>query len=173
MDFTKIIELLSFTIPAIVTGLTAYYFFLTHTKSEEKKLKLSLLKENRHTSLPVKLQAYERMILFLERINPSKLLVRVSSVNNDTNAYAISLINTIEQEFEHNLTQQIYISEKCWSVIVASKNATIQLIKNTTEEESISNAQELREAVLKKMINNTSPSITAIAFIKDEVRNLL
>lgn len=173
MDTTKIIEILSYTIPTIVTGFIAYYFFLNHTRTEEKKLKLSLLKEAQQSSLPVKLQAYERMILFLERINPSQLLIRVSSVNNDTSAYQISLINTIEQEFEHNLTQQIYLSDKCWSVIVASKNATIQLIKNTSEENSISNAQELRETILQKMINSTSPSTTAIAFIKDEVRNIL
>lgn len=173
MDFTKIIELFSFTIPALVTGFVAYFFFLNHTKSEEKKLKLSLLKESRNESLPVKLQAYERMTLFLERINPSKLLIRVSSINNDKNAYVISLINTIEQEFEHNLSQQIYISEKCWSIVITSKNATIQLIKSSSEEDSIANAQELREVILQKMVNSTPPSNTALAFIKDEVRNFL
>lgn len=171
MNFTKIIELLSFTIPAIVTGIIAYYFFLNHTKTEENKLKLSLLKENQKDALPVKLQAYERMTLFLERINPSKLLLRVTSINNDKNAYVISLMNTIEQEFEHNLTQQIYISEKCWSIIIASKNATIQLIKKTSEEDTITNAQELRETILQKMINSSAPSNSALAFIKDEVSN--
>ena len=173
MDFTKIIELFSFTIPALVTGFIAYIFFLNHTKSEEKKMKISLLKEGKKEFLPIKLQAYERMTLFLERVNPSKLLIRVPSINNDKNAYVISLINTIEQEFEHNLSQQIYISEKCWSVVIASKNATIQLIKTTSDENSISNAQELREAILKKMVKGTPPSNTAIAFIKDEVRNFL
>jgi hypothetical protein len=173
MEFTKIIELFSYTIPAIAVGVIAYYFFLNHTKTEEKKLKLSLLKENQQHSLPIKLQAYERMTLFIERINPSKILLRVPSINNDKNAYSQSLINTIEQEFEHNLTQQIYISEKCWNVIIASKNATIQLIKKTTEENTITNAQELKEAILQNIINSNSPSTTAIAFIKDEVRNLL
>ena len=66
MDTTKIIEILSYTLPSIVTGLIAYYFFLNHTRTEERKLKLSLLKESQQSSLPVKLQAYERMILFLE-----------------------------------------------------------------------------------------------------------
>jgi hypothetical protein len=173
MEFTKIIELFSYTIPAIVVGVIAYYFFLNHTKTEEKKLKLSLLKENQQHSLPIKLQAYERMALFIERINPSKILLRVPSINNDKNAYSQSLISTIEQEFEHNLTQQIYISEKCWSVIIASKNAIILLIKKTAEESTITNAQELKEAILQHMINSTSPSTTAIAFIKDEVRSLL
>ena len=173
MDYTKIIELFSFTIPALVTGFIAYLFFLNHTKSEEKKLQLAILKEGQKEFLPIKLQAYERMTLFLERVNPSKLLIRVSSINNDKNAYVISLIDTIEQEFEHNLSQQIYISDKCWSIVITSKNATIQLIKITSEDNAISTAQELREAILTKMVNGTPPSNTAIAFIKDEVRNFL
>ncbi|WP_372792314.1 hypothetical protein [Lutibacter sp.] len=173
MELKKIIELLSYTLPSIITGIIAYLFFLTHIKSEEKKLKISLLKENQKESLPIKLQAYERMTLYLERINPSKLLIRVTSINNDKSAYVISLISTIEQEFEHNLTQQIYISDKCWSIIITSKNATMQLIKNTSEETSVTTAQELREAVLQKSLNRTSPSNTALAFIKDEVKNFI
>jgi hypothetical protein len=173
MELSKILEILSFTIPSIVTGSIAYLFFLSHTQSEERKIKLTLLRENKKTILPIKLQAYERMTLYLERINPSKLLIRVTSINNDKQAYTLSLINTIEQEFEHNLTQQIYISEKCWSVIIASKNATIQLIKKTSEENSIANAQELREGILQKILKTPSPTNTALAFIKDEVRSFL
>lgn len=173
MEYTKIMELLSYTIPSVITVLVAYYFFLSHTNSEEKKMRLSLLMANQKQSLPIKLQAYERMALFLERINPTKLVLRITSVNNDINAYSQSLINTIEQEFEHNLAQQIYISEKCWSVIMASKNATIHIIKKTSEEENVTNAQELREALIKRILNSAAPSTTALAFIKDEVRDLI
>ena len=173
METEKIIDLISYTIPTIVTGIVAYYFFLNYTKNEERKFNLQAIKENKNNGLHLKLQAYERMTLFLERIKPSKLLIRVTSVNNDKNAYSQSLINTIEQEFEHNLTQQIYISEKCWSVIIASKNATIQLIKNTAIDASIKNAQELREVILTKMLNTSAPSNTALAFIKEEVKSIM
>ena len=173
MEYTKIIELLSFTIPSIITGAVAYYFFLNHTKNEERKMRLSLLRENQKQSLPIRLQAYERMALFLERINPSKLVLRITSVNNDINAYSESLINTIEHEFEHNLAQQIYISDQCWSVIMSAKNATIYIIKKNVEEETITNAQELREAIIKKILNNGAPSATALTFMKDEVRNFI
>jgi len=169
----KIIELLTYTIPAIVTGAVAYYFFMNHTEFEQKRLKLSLLKENQKAALPIRLQAYERMTLYLERINPSKLLLRITSINNDKEAYVLSIINTIEQEFEHNLAQQIYISEKCWSIIITSKNATIQLIKQTELKEDVKTAQDLREAILKKMLENTPPSTTALAFIKNEVKSFI
>lgn len=173
MDLDRILELLSFTIPSVITGLVAYYFFVNHTKNEERKLKLSLLKENQKLALPIKLQAYERMTLFLERINPSNLLIRITSVNNDKNAYAVSIMNSIEQEFEHNLAQQIYITDECWNVIVASKNATLQLITKTSQLETIMNAQDLREAILTKMIEVSPPSKTALAYIKNEVKNFI
>ena len=173
MELERVIELLSYTIPSVVTGLVAYYFFVNHTKNEERKLQLSILKENQKQALPIKLQAYERMTLFLERLNPSNLLLRVSYINNDKNAYASSLINTIEQEYEHNIAQQIYISEKCWSVIIASKNATIQLIKKAAANESVKNAQEMQEVILKTILNTSSPSTTGLAFIKNEVKSII
>ena len=173
MDLDRIIELLSYTIPSAITGLVAYYFFVNHTKNEERKLKLALLKENQKQALPIKLQAYERMTLFIERINPVNLLIRVTSINNDKKAYTVSIIESIEQEFEHNLAQQIYISNECWNVIVASKNTTIQLISKTSKLETVTNAQDLREAILRKMIEVSPPSKTALAFIKNEVKNII
>lgn len=173
MDLGKFLELFLYTIPAIVSGAVAYYFFLAHTKNEERKLQLTLLKENKSASLPIKLQAYERMTLFLERINPVKLLVRITSVNDNKEAYVSSILSTIDQEFEHNLTQQIYMSAQCWSVIIASKNATIQLLKMVAEDSSITTAQQYREAVLKKLVNTNIPSETAIAFIKNEVMDII
>ncbi|SDW88505.1 hypothetical protein SAMN05444411_102384 [Lutibacter oricola] len=173
MYLDKIIAIVSFTIPSIITGLIAYFFFLKHTSVEEKRIKISLLKENKKHSLPQKLQAYERMTLFLERMNPSKLLIRVTSVNNDKNAYIVSVVNTIEQELEHNLTQQIYVSDECWNVIIAAKNATIHLINMVANDATINTAEELREAIIKKVIEKGAPSSAALIFVKNEVKDLL
>lgn len=173
MDLDRILELLSYTIPSAVTGLVAYYFFVNHTKNEEQKLKLSILKENQKLSLPIRLQAYERMTLFLERINPSNLIVRIPSVNNDKKAYAVSIVNSIEQEFEHNLAQQIYVSNECWNVIITAKNTTIQLIHKIAATDTITSAQELKEEVLKTVVNKSSPSTTALAYVKNEVKSFI
>jgi hypothetical protein len=169
----QLIDIFSFTLPAMVTGFVAFYFFQAHTKSEAVKMKLEMVRANRKQSLPIRLQAYERMTLFLERINPSNLLIRVTSVNNDKKAYALSLINTIEHEFEHNIAQQIYISEKCWSIIVASKNATIHIIKKAEENITTTTAQQLREDILKNVLSSSSPSTAALSFLKDEVSDFI
>jgi hypothetical protein len=172
MDTTKVIELLSYTLPAIVTGLVAYYFFDLHTKNEEGRRRYLLNKEAQKNALPVRLQAYERMSLYMERINPTKLLIRIAPISNDKNDYENLIITQIEQEFEHNLTQQIYMSDECWTIIVTAKNATIQMIRKANMSDRVDNADKLREIVLNDLMEKQSPSNAALAYIKNEVSQL-
>jgi len=172
MDFTRIIELASYTLPAIVTGFVAYRFFELHIKNNDKKRAFLLNRQAHKESLPIRLQAYERMTLFLERINLTKLLIRVSPISQNKHDYENYLIDQIEQEFEHNLTQQIYMSEECWTIISTAKNATIQMIRKATMSEKIENADKLREAILNDLLEKQSPSNTALGFIKSEVAEL-
>ena len=113
MDSIKILELLSYTIPAIITGVVALYFFKIHTKNENNRRNYLLRRDKQSVALPLRLQAYERMALFLERISPNSLLIRVTPTGGDKVAYLKKLILTVEKEFEHNLAQQIYITGDC------------------------------------------------------------
>ena len=172
METTKILELLSYTLPAIVTGLVAYYFFDLHTKNEEGRRRYLLNKEAQKNALPLRLQAYERMSLYMERINPTKLLIRIAPISNDKNDYENLIIAHIEQEFEHNLTQQIYMTDECWTIIVTAKNATIQMIRKANMSDRVDNADKLREVVISDLMEKQSPSNAALAFIKNEVGQL-
>ena len=129
-------------------------------------------KEAQKDALPLRLQAYERMSLYLERINPTKLLIRIIPLSNDKNDYENLVISQIEQEFEHNLTQQIYMSDKCWTIIVTAKNATIQMIRKANMSDRVDNADKLREVLLSDLMEKQSPSNAALAFIKNEVGQL-
>ncbi|HMR16329.1 DUF7935 family protein [Mariniflexile maritimum] len=172
MDTDRIIDLLLYAIPSVITGLIAYYFFKEHTKNEDGRRRYLLKKDLQVNALPTRLQAYERMVLFLERIKPSKLLIRVAPIDSNKDNYEALLIQSIEQEFEHNLSQQIYISEKCWNIINAAKNATIQLIRKASLLEKTDTANKLREVVLTEMMERRSPSDAALSFIKDEVTDI-
>jgi hypothetical protein len=172
MDTTKLIELLSYTLPAIITGIVAYYFFNLHTKNEEGRRRYLLNKDTQKDALPLRLQAFERMTLFLERINPGKLLIRISPNSEDKNDYENLLISNIEQEFEHNLTQQIYMSDECWTVIVTAKNATIQMIRRTNMSDRVDSANKLREVIMNDLMEKQSPSAVALSYIKNEVKYL-
>ena len=172
MDSTRIIELVSYTLPTLIMGFVLYHFIELYTNNEKEKRNYLLQKESKPDVLSLRLQAYERMTLFLERINPSQLLVRITPISDDKNDYANFVIAQIEQEYEHNLAQQIYISDECWSTITTAKNATIQLILMETKNEKISDANQLREVVLKELLNKQSPSGAALIFLRNEVRQL-
>ena len=172
MEIEKIFELLLYAVPALITGLIAYYFFKEHTKNEDGRRRFLLHKDIQVNTLPIRLQAYERMVLFLERITPTKLLVRVSPTSSNKEDYESLLIQSIDQEFQHNLSQQIYVSDECWNIITAAKNATIQLIRKAGLLEKTNSANKLREVVLTEMMEKRSPSSVALAFIKKEVADL-
>ncbi|TDE05534.1 DUF7935 family protein [Flavobacterium hiemivividum] len=172
MNSPLIVEIIAYTLPSLITGGVAYFLFNSHFKDQQNTRRWLLQKDNQASTLPVRLQAYERMTLFMERINPSQLMVRISPLSEDKNDYRNFVIAQIEQEFEHNLAQQIYISERCWSIIVTAKNATIQMIRLAAANEKVTNADGLRELVLSDLLEKPSPSSAALAFIKDEVGQL-
>jgi len=172
MDTNKIIELLSYTLPSLITGGVAYYLFQSYFNDQQNTRKWLLQKEAKKDALPMRLQAYERMTLFLERISLNKLLVRLSPISQDKHDYENYVIAQIEQEFEHNLTQQIYMSAHCWTVISTAKNATIQAIRKANMSEKVTSADKLREVVLSDAMENESPISLALNFIKSEVSEL-
>ena len=173
MESIKWIELLSYTLPAIITGIVAYSFFHLHHKGLEDRRKHLMRKALQKESLPIRLQAYERMVLYLERINPAKLLIRVAPNSDDKNTYENQLIQQIEQEFEHNLTQQIYITEECWTVITTAKNTIIQSIRKSNMSDRVDTSHKLREVILSDLLDKQSPSYVAISYLKFEVIQMM
>ncbi|GEL11856.1 hypothetical protein SAMN05192550_2765 [Flavobacterium glycines] len=172
MNSINIIEIAAYTIPSLITGGVAYFLFQSHFKDQQNTRQWLLQKDNQKIALPLRLQAYERMALFMERINPSQLIVRINPVSTDKNDYSNYVIAHIEQEFEHNIAQQIYVSDKCWAVILTAKNAIIQLIRTAAKNEKINNADELRTFIISELLEKNSPSNTALSFIKNEVAEL-
>jgi hypothetical protein len=172
MDSATITEIIAYTLPSLITGAVAYFLFDSHFKDQQNNRRWLLQKDKQSGTLPLRLQAYERMALFMERINPSQLLVRITPHSEDKNEYQNFVIAQIEQEFEHNLTQQIYISDECWSIIVTAKNATIQMVRLASKNEKITDANSLREIIISDLLEKPSPSSAALAFIKNEVSQL-
>ncbi|MDG1015156.1 MAG: hypothetical protein P8O09_08070 [Flavobacteriaceae bacterium] len=119
--------------------------------------------------LKIKLQAYERLALFLERISLTNLLTRVHPISSKKEDYQYLLTQTIEQEFEHNISQQIYVSEECWHFILTAKNSNIQYIRNCDISNTTLTADNFRELVLTRTIKETSSTSIALSFLKNEV----
>jgi len=172
MNTEVLLDSLISLIPAVVIAIVAFYFFKSHLEENQRERHFSLQKKNRDQSLPLILQAYERYTLFLERIAPGRLLSRVKPLGDDKYDYENLLVKTIEQEFEHNLSQQIYISNDCWRAIKASKNATINLIRQSSMSEHVTTAHKLQEHILTELLEKDPPSETGLSYIRSEVRKL-
>ncbi|ARN79170.1 hypothetical protein BST97_14915 [Nonlabens spongiae] len=171
MDQT-ILQAFTTVLPALIVGLLAYYFFSSFMQNEEKRRRFLTVRESQAKTLPSRMQAYERMTLFLERIKPENLVVRIKPGEMDKAGYEQVIIASIEQEFEHNIAQQIYISEEAWNVIRSAKNTTIKIIRQVAMKEKSNTADGLRSAVLNEVMDHRAPSSTALSYIREEVGNL-
>ncbi len=127
-------EILKIGIPALIVFLTAYFMFRDMLENNQKQREMELELKNSKLILPIKLQAYERLILLLERISPQSLLMRISPHDLNVVDYQQELLSQIRHEFEHNLSQQIYVSQILWETIRRAKENLVQIINNSADE---------------------------------------
>ncbi|MDJ0646285.1 MAG: hypothetical protein QNJ57_09925 [Flavobacteriaceae bacterium] len=173
MSTETFMQLLAYTLPALVTGLVALYFFKLHTDNEKKRHIYQLRKEKQSIALPSRFQAYERMALFLERISPNNLAVRIKPSGNDKPGYFKKLLGTVEQEYEHNLAQQIYMTSECWDIITTAKNNTLNFIRDVMLEGEVLDAKAMREAIIQRTgKDDLPPTRAALDYIKEEVQSI-
>ena len=173
MNSDKFLELLMYTIPALITGSVAYYLFDSYFKDQQNTRRWLLQRENQKHSLPLRLQAYERLALFLERINPAKLLIRIAPLSDNKVDYQNLLIQHIEQEYEHNITQQVYVTNDLWTMLLTAKNTIIQNIRKTTLDETVTTSGQLRERILSNLLDGQSATTVALGYLKNEVAEVL
>lgn len=128
MDFENLMPYAFALIIALPIIVLLRQFVYSYIRLKNKELKLLAVKSNGD----VKLQAYERMTLFLDRIKPSNLVVKFDK-NLEVHEFIFLLEKSISEEFEYNSSQQLYISKNSWENIVASKNNILQLMRKTYE----------------------------------------
>src|SRR5437870_3397430 len=127
---SKLSETLLYFVPAL---LVLGAVFLVVKKFLDNEYKLRLLEAKRAVqkeTVPLRLQAYERMCIFLERISPNSILVRTNKAGMSARELQSDLLVTIRTEFEHNLAQQIYISSKAWEVTKNAKEDMIRIVNS-------------------------------------------
>jgi hypothetical protein len=124
--------------------------------------------------LPLRLQAYERIILFLERIAPNNLIMRINKPEMSSVQLQSALVKVIREEFEYNLSQQIYISPKSWELVKNAKEETIRLINVASGQiQETASSGELVKAILDlSLAKDKLPVNVAIDEIKTEVQKI-
>ena len=169
-----LLELLKYTVPAFIVFVSCFFILKKFMDNEYRKQLLELRKANQNYTTPLRLQAYERMILFLERVSLNNLVSRVSKQGQSAKQLQSDLIITVRTEFEHNLSQQIYVSSNAWEAVKLSKEEVIKVINIAAtqlkdEDKGVELSQKIFEILLKLEV---SPTQSAITQIKKEVRQL-
>lgn len=163
-------EIVKMILPAGIVFLTTYYLVKNFLDHESRKRVIDVKLANQALITPIRLQAYERVILFLERINPNSMVMRLNKTGSAAN-FQGELLKTIRSEFEHNLSQQIYISSKSWEAVVKAKEETIKLINiAATKVNADAAAMDLAQAVIgvTSQLSNL-PTQPGIELIKREI----
>ncbi|WP_353138795.1 hypothetical protein [Pseudopedobacter sp.] len=124
--------------------------------------------------LPLRLQALERMTLFIERINPSNLLLRLHTPGMTAKQMQILVLEDIRAEYQHNVTQQLYLSSEAWSIVKRVKDDTVTLINTSINElPDGSSAVELSKIVFAKLETlEQSPYDLAMMVVKSQYQEL-
>lgn len=173
---TILLELLKSVLPALVVFLTVYTMLKQHFAHQEKLKAAELNKTYRQDTLPLRLQAYERMTMFLERISLPKLILRIRTESMNSRDLQIALNVALEQEYDHNSTQQMYMSSGLWELIRMAKGEVGSII-NTAAKSLPENATglDLSRAIFSYLENSKGQIAQSAALegIKEEVRKYL
>jgi len=167
-------EILKITIPALIVFFTAWILLRNMIRNDQDKRRQELVLQSNKLVTPIKLQAYERVVLFLERISLESLLVRVSSPDMSASQLHTAMLNAIRSEFEHNLSQQIYMSQQAWEVVRNARSNMIKIINSEVEKmPPDSSGMALSKRLLEKIMElDKEPTRAAIDYVKGEISRI-
>jgi len=168
IDFIKIIS------PCIVMLIALHYIVGGYFRDNEKRRKLKTIRNNQKLITPLRLQAYERLVMLLERISPNALVMRADYPSKTCDQLQNELLQIIRAEFEHNLSQQLYVSEEAWNSVKNAKNYTVALINNSAKDlHGKAPAIELSRKILDRSMElEQQISEKALNEIKKEIQQL-
>jgi len=175
MNLTNDITLLIvFTLPPLVVAYTAYILIKKFLQREQNLKLLDIKISNQKDTLPLRLQAYERMALYLERISPNHMLLNQYTHGMTVRDFQRSLITMVRDEFEHNLAMQIYISPALWNIIRNTKEDVVnQINRSAAAINPDAPAHELSEHFFNEVLASENfATQKALAILKSEVAQL-
>jgi hypothetical protein len=131
--YNLLLDILKYTVAGIGIVYIAFYLFKPYLDKSNNLQLLDLKKAINSQTLPLRLQAYERLVLFTDRINPANLLIRLHGSGYTAAELHSLIVADIRNEYQHNVTQQIYVSDHAWAVIKRVKEDTLSLVNNAVK----------------------------------------
>ncbi|HEY0771441.1 MAG TPA: hypothetical protein VGD31_14010 [Sphingobacteriaceae bacterium] len=170
-----LVDLLKYIIAGLIIFFVAWFFIKAYLDRACDLKAQELKKGTQAHTFPLRLQAYERIILFLERINPAALLVRLHVPGMGAQEMQNIILADIRAEYQHNLSQQLYVSNQAWEVIKKIKEDTIRLVNDASHSlPENAPAIELSKVILTHLatLENENPYDVALVIIKQDIQQL-
>ncbi len=165
-------EIIAYTLPSLVVGGISYLFMTRLFEFEKQRSKQEVIRNYSKEIIPHALQAYERLLLFLDRNADEKIALRTPQGDLTNTDYAALLIQQIQQEFEHNLTQQLYVSNELWANLKSFIEVNAMELMNSSQNAD-KQGENLREILIQTKTKSESNQNLLIQQIKSEFKNLL
>jgi len=161
-------------VPSGIVFGTAYFFLNKLTEKEQRIASIELRKERQKMMLPHRVDAYQRIVLFLERISPNSIVMRLHNPAFSAAQFHAELLRNIREEFEHNVAQQIFITPQAWEMVKISKEETIKIVNIAASQlGDASTGTEMASKTLE-IASQVNPLPTEIAarLLKEELQKL-
>ncbi len=176
IDSAFFLDIIKLTIAGLIVFFVAWFVIREHLAQVAEKNIFKIKKAGLAQTLPLKIQAYERITLFLERINPSNMLPRLHVPGLSAREMQHIILSDIRSEYQHNITQQIYVSATAWNIVRKIKDETIAMVQSAVKglPESASSG-EFSKAILVHLSNleEANPYDVAMQIVKREIEQVL
>ncbi|NOQ27475.1 MAG: hypothetical protein GQ564_19100 [Bacteroidales bacterium] len=170
----EILDILKYTLPALIVLIATVLIIKQVVKIDQNRRNYEIISKNQQIITPIRLQAYERLALLLERLSPESLIMRVNKPNMTAKQLQSELLSTLRFEFDHNVSQQIYVTPQVWEIIKNSRSKITQLINGAAiRVKPDDSALVLSKIILEDLMTlDKSPTSLALEALKNEVKIL-
>ncbi len=170
-----ILDILKYALAGLIVFFIGWFFIKAYLSEKLNFQRMELKKAGLKYTLPLRLQAYERTVLFLERLNPTGMLIRLHTPGLSAREMHSLIISDIRAEYQHNISQQIYVSDRAWATVKQVKEDTISMINSAINAlpENASSV-DLSRAVLTHLANleTENPYDLALSIVKGDMQSL-
>ena len=169
-------ELLKIILPALIVAGSIFLLFRQYLEKDQQRRLIELRLDSSKATLPLRLQAYERVVLLLERISPNNVLVRLSSAGQTAPDFHRLLQQEIRAEYEHNISQQLYLSAETWALVKEAKESVLTMVNRAyhgLQNPAQTRGTELAKRILEGLMTDAAePTAQALAAVKREAAGL-
>ena len=175
MEITQIVfQIALIIVPAGAVLMTAVYFMRRESEKEMRNAQIELKKERQKFFLPNRVDAYQRAILLMERVHPNSLVMRHNNPGMPASAMQLTLLEAIRNEYEHNIAQQMFISQSAWDLVKKSKDETVKIVHLAGQQlDATATGMDLSSKIFEIVGEiGELPSEIAVRALKEEVQSL-